>query len=79
MPDGKFYTGIMMLPLFDGALDNVTGIIKLSGALYPDESGVEAFDASFPPMEKRVLPHQKEFERAAAEVDKDDLEGITYG
>ncbi len=70
MPDGKFYTGIMALPLHDGALDGITGLLKLSGALYPDESGLEAFDASFPPMEKLVLPCQADFARAAAELDE---------
>ncbi len=71
MPDGKFYTGIMALPLYDGALDDISGTIKLSDALYPDGSTLEAFDASFPPMEKLTLPHQKEFERAVAQVDED--------
>jgi predicted N-acetyltransferase YhbS len=70
MEDGKFYTGIMALPLYDGALDGVVGKIKLSDALYPDESGLEAFDAAFPPMEKLTLPCQKEFERAASELDE---------
>lgn len=72
MPDGKFYTGIMALPLYDGALDGVTGVLKLSAALYPDESGAEAFDATFPPMEKLELPHQKDFEKAAAALDEDE-------
>lgn len=70
MPDGKFYTGIMALPLYDGALDGISGTIKFSEALYPDESGLEAYDAAFPHMEKCVLPHQKEFEKAAAELDE---------
>lgn len=70
MTDGKFYTGIMALPLYDGALDNVSGKIKLSDGLYPDESGLEAFDATFPPMKKQSLPCQKEFEQAASELDE---------
>ncbi len=70
MPDGKFYTGIMALPLYDGALDGVTGTLKFSGALYPDESGLEAYDTSFPPMEKQVLPCQADFARAVAQVDE---------
>ncbi len=70
MTDGKFYTGIMMLPLYDGALDTISGKIKFSDGLYPDESGLEAYEASFPPMEKRTLPCQKEFERAEGELDE---------
>lgn len=70
MPDGKFYTGIMALPLYDGALDGISGKIEFSQALYPDESGLEAYDATFPPMEKLSLPKQKDFERAASELDE---------
>ncbi len=70
MTDGKFYTGIMALPLYDGALDGVTGRIELSKSLYPDESGLEAFEATFPPMEKRTLPCQKAFEMASGELDE---------
>lgn len=70
MPDGKFYTGIMALPLYDGALDGITGKIKFSECLYPDETEKEAYDATFPPMEKLILPCQKEFEQAAGELDK---------
>ncbi len=69
MTDGKFYTGIMLLPLYEGALNGITGKIKLSDALTPDQSGLEAYDASFPPMEKLVLPHQADFVRAASELD----------
>lgn len=72
MPDGKFYTGIMALPLYTGALDGVSGVLRLSDALEPDNSGFEAFDATFTPMEKCVLPCQKEFELAAARIDDHD-------
>lgn len=70
MTDGKFYTGIMMLPLYEGALCGVAGKIKLSDGLYPDESGLEAYEASFPPREKQLLPCQKEFEKVAGELDE---------
>lgn len=74
MTDGKFYTGIMALPLYEGALDGITGKLKLSDGLYPDESRVPAFDATFPPMEKRTLPCQKAFEQAASELDEHEYE-----
>lgn len=70
MTDGKFYTGIMALPLYAGALYNVSGKIKLSDGLYPDESGLEAYEATFPPMEKQSLPCQKEFKQAFSELDE---------
>lgn len=69
MPDGKYYTGIMALPLLNGALDDARGQVHFSAALYPDMSGFNAYDATFPQKEKRVLPCQKEFARASAEID----------
>lgn len=71
MPDGKFYTGIMALPLYDGALAGVSGKIIFSNGLYPDESGLDAYEATFPSMEKLTLPCQKEFEKAASELDEE--------
>lgn len=69
MPDGKYYTGIMALPLFAGALDDTRGQVHFSDALYPDMSGFDAFDATFPEKEKRVLPCQEDFARASTEID----------
>lgn len=70
MADGKFYTGIMALPLYDGALDGVQGKLVLSEALEPDESGLAAYDETFPTMEKQVLPCQQAFAKAAGELDE---------
>ncbi|WP_086347216.1 GNAT family N-acetyltransferase [Candidatus Enterococcus clewellii] len=72
MPDGKFYTGVMALPLFEGALDGINGSVHFSKAMYPDESILEEFDKTFPPKEKKVLPHQLAFEKAASEIDDHD-------
>lgn len=70
MTDGKFYTGIMLLPLYDGALDGLSGKVVLSDALQPDESGLEVYESNFPFAEKLKLPCQKEFEHAASELDE---------
>lgn len=70
MPDGKYYTGIMLLPLYDGALDGITGSLKLSDSLEPDESGLDAYEETFPPMEKAVLPCQEDFVKASVELDE---------
>lgn len=70
MPDGKFYTGIMALPLYEGALDGISGKVHFSDGLYPDENGLEAYEATFPLMEKQSLPCQKEFEQACSELDE---------
>ena len=69
MPDGKYYTGIMTLPLFEGALNDAQGQVHLSAALHPDLSDLDVYDATFPKKEKRILPCQEEFIRASAEID----------
>ena len=69
MPDSKYYAGIMALPLFEGALDDAAGQVHFSAALYPDMTGFDAYDATFPEKEKRVLPCQEEFTRASTEID----------
>ncbi|MFR3686820.1 MAG: N-acetyltransferase, partial [Enterococcus sp.] len=67
-----FYTGIMALPLKDGALDGISGRIVFSEGLYPDPQGLEAFDQTFPEKEKKVLPCQAKFEAAASEIDENE-------
>ncbi|MHC5217763.1 GNAT family N-acetyltransferase [Enterococcus sp. LJL128] len=69
MPDGKFYTGIMALPLYEGALAGISGSIHFSESMYPDEAKMEAFDKTFPPKEKKVQASHQEFEKAATEID----------
>lgn len=69
MPDGKFYTGIMALPLFEGALDHISGSVHFSESMYVCEREVEAFDQLFAPKEKKSLPSQAEFEKAVSEID----------
>lgn len=74
MPDGKFYTGIMALPLYEGALDGISGSIHFSEAMYPDEAGLEAFDRTFPPKEKKVEASHLAFEKASSEIDTNSYE-----
>ncbi len=47
MPDGKYYTSVMALPLFEGALDGINGSVHFSEAMYPDESILDEFDKTF--------------------------------
>ncbi|MGI6665286.1 MAG: GNAT family N-acetyltransferase [Christensenellaceae bacterium] len=69
MPDGRYYTGIMALPLYDDALKGISGEIHFSEALAPDKRDLATFDADFPPMEKCILPCQKDFAKAFTEID----------
>ena len=59
LPDGSAFPELMALPLYDGALDGMTGTYE-DPAVYQDLSreAVEAFDRQFPPREKHVLPTQ---------------------
>lgn len=69
MPDGKYYTGIMALPLYEGALDGVSGSVYMSDAYEPDENKLDEFDKVFPVKEKQEQKSQKEFEKAISEID----------
>lgn len=74
MPDEKFYTGIMVLPLYEGALDGISGTVHFSEAMYPDESVFAEYEATFPEKEKKALPCQAEFETAVSELDTNSYE-----
>ena len=59
LPDGSAFPELMALPLYDGALDGLTGTYE-DPAVYQDlpREAVEAFDRQFPPREKHRLPTQ---------------------
>lgn len=69
MPDKKYYTGIMALPLSEGALDEVCGSIFFTEALEANEQELELFDKTFPPKVKKVEGSQKAFQQAVNELD----------
>lgn len=69
MPDGNYYTGIMTLPLYEGALDGVSGNVYMSDVYDPDENNLDEFDKGFPLKEKQEQKSQKEFEKAVSEID----------
>lgn len=69
MPDGNYYTGIMALPLCDGALDCVSGSVYMSDVYEIDENKLQDFDKGFPLKEKQEQESQKEFEHAVSQID----------
>ncbi|WP_373599256.1 GNAT family N-acetyltransferase [Paraclostridium bifermentans] len=71
MPDGKYYKGLLVLPLYEGALDNISGYAVFSDALETNEEEVEIFDKSFEPKEKGIQDSQKEYEIACCMLDED--------
>ena len=70
MPDGKFYKGLLVLPLYEGALDTISGHAIFADVLEPSEEDVDEFDKSFPQKKKQVQDSQKEFEIASSMLDE---------
>ncbi|MGI8314333.1 GNAT family N-acetyltransferase [Halobacillus mangrovi] len=70
MPDKKFYKGLLVLPLYEGALDDMSGYVSFSDVLEVDDDEVNEFDKSFPPKEKKFQESQIEFEKAASMLDE---------
>ncbi|MGL4819966.1 MAG: GNAT family N-acetyltransferase, partial [Bacilli bacterium] len=69
MPDGLFYQGLLVLPLADGALDNIAGYAVFSDVFEVTNEDVDAFDTQFPPKEKKVQNSQIEYEQAVGLLD----------
>ncbi|CAL6000291.1 Conserved_hypothetical protein [Hexamita inflata] len=75
LSDGNYYTGIMALPLCQGALNNVSGTINFSEIMVqPDQNELNEFDNEFPYKEKKVEICQQQFEKAVSEQDTNDYE-----
>lgn len=70
MPDGKFYIGLLALPLYQGALDNMSGYAVFSDILEATDDEVEEFDNSFPAKEKRFQVSQNEYKTATSMLDE---------
>ena len=71
MPDGKYYKGLLVLPLYEGALDNISGYVLFSEVLEePGEDEVEEYDKLFPYKKKGFQESQKEYEIASEMLDE---------
>lgn len=70
MPDGKFYKGLLVLPLYDGALDKISGYAEFSDVFDVTEEEVEGFDKSFPVRQKKYQKSQDEYETAVSLLDE---------
>ena len=70
MEDGKFYKGLLVLPLYEGVFDNISGYASFSKALDITEEEIEAFDKSFPYKEKQVQDSQIEFQNTVSLLDE---------
>ena len=70
MADGKFYKGLLVLPLHEGALDKVSGHIVFSDVFEFSAEEAEDFDKTFPYKEKRHEKSQDEYEATASMLDE---------
>lgn len=70
MPDMNYYTGLLVLPLYEGALDGISGYVEFSNCFEVSSEEVDEFDKNFPYKEKRVQESQKEYEKACCELDE---------
>jgi predicted N-acetyltransferase YhbS len=66
MSDGKFYKGLLVLPLYEGALDNISGYAAFSDVFDVTQEEVDEFDKLFPPKEKKYQASQDEYEAASS-------------
>lgn len=70
MEDGKFYKGLLVLPLYENALKNISGYVLFSDSLESTEKEIEEFDSTFPYKEKQFQESQKEYELASTMLDE---------
>lgn len=70
MPDGKFYKGLLVLPLYEGALDNISGYAVFSDVIEANDNEVDEFDKTFPYKEKKYQESQDEYETTISMFDE---------
>ena len=73
MPDMKYYIGLLVLPLYESALDNVSGHVEFSECLEGLEvtsEKIDEFDKQFPYKEKKIEKSQEEYEKASVQLDE---------
>lgn len=70
MPDGKFYKGLLVLPLYEGALDKISGYAGISDVFDVTDEEVNKFDQSFAPKEKKYQESQDEYKAACIMLDE---------
>lgn len=70
MPDGKFYKGLLVLPLYEDVLDDISGYVEFSEVLDVTDEEVMDFDKDFPYKEKMYQASQDEYEAAISLLDE---------
>lgn len=70
MADGKFYKGLLVLPLNNGALDHISGYAEFSDVFEVNDNEANEFDKDFPHKEEKCQKSQDEYEAAASILDE---------
>lgn len=70
MPDMNYYTGLLVLPLYKGALEGVSGYAEFSQGFEVTPEEVEEFDKNFPYKEKKIQESQTEYEKACSQLEE---------
>lgn len=69
MPDGNYYKGLLVLPLYKDALKDISGYAMFSDVFEVSQEEVDLFDKLFEDKEKLQLDCQVEYEKACVELD----------
>lgn len=70
MEDGNFYKGLLALPLYEGALNHISGYAQFSDVFEVSQEEVDLYDRQFTPKEKGYQESQKEYEISASMIDE---------
>lgn len=70
MPDMNYYTGLLVLPLYEGALNGIIGYVEFSDCFEVNPEEVDEFDKTFPYKEKKIQESQNEYEKACSQLDE---------
>lgn len=62
---GRYMAANMAIPLYEGALDGITGKFTEASVFEQNAEELKEFEKTFPYKEKRVTESQKEFERVS--------------
>jgi predicted N-acetyltransferase YhbS len=61
--DGKYYKGLMALPLHKDSLKDVSGYVAFSDVFDVHEEEVNKYDERFPPKEKKYQKSQDDYQK----------------
>ncbi len=70
MSDGKFYKGLLVLPLYEGSLDHISGYAEFSDVFEVNDDEFDEFDKFFPTKEKKYQKSQDEYDAAVDILDE---------